>query len=90
MYPYKFVKTMLAGCLGTCVYGYGLAKPQTNPLNDGFARAGYMVRGGLNPTAPGYNKTTQQFAAVDLVGSGLAVQGQFGLQALSRLSNPNG
>ena len=90
MYPFKFVKTMLSGCLGTGVYGYALAKPQTNPLNDGFARPGYMVRGQLAPTAQGYVKSVQQFSHVDLIGTGVGIQGQFGLQALSRLSNPNG
>jgi hypothetical protein len=87
MFPYRFRKGRQAGCLGVGADGMGLLKPQTNPLADGFMRAGYLVRGTLAPTAPGFYKTAQQFTAVDLRGTGSALQGQFALSRLSKMND---
>lgn len=87
MFPYRFRKGRQAGCLGVGAEGLALLKPQTNPLNDGFMRAGYMVRRAFSPTAVAFVKTGQQLTAVDLIGNGITSQGQFALQRLSKMND---
>ena len=87
MFPYRFVKGRQAGCLGIGASGMALRKPQTNPLNDGFLRVGYMVQRSLHPIAGGQYKTSRQFTAVDLRGNGVQLQGQFGLSRLSKMND---
>ncbi len=87
MFPFRFKKGRQAGCLGVGADGMGLLKPQTNPLNDSFLVPGYMVRRSFHPVAGAFNKVGRQLTAVDLTGNGIAGQGQFALQRLSRMND---
>lgn len=85
-YPYRFRRGKAAGGLGTGASGMGLEQPQSLPANDGFMRAGYLVRRVLAPQSPGFNKYARQFTAVDLVGNGSNIQGQLDLAALAQMT----
>ena len=87
MFPFRFRKTPQAGSLGTGAGAFALLKPQTNPLADGFMRPGYMVGRSFAPLAGAFVKTAQQLTATDLIGNGIASQGQFALQRLSKMND---
>lgn len=86
-YPYDFVKKL--GNVGVGVENLGFLPPSTLPLYDGWMRARYRVRGQLDPQAPGFVKSSQQFQPVSLLGNGSYLQGQLALQALAQLTGGN-
>lgn len=83
---YKYLRGRLFGNLGTGADAMGFEQPTTLPMYDGWMRPRYAVRGQLDTQRPGYVKYDQQFVPVDLVGNGIAIQGQLALQALSQVT----
>lgn len=84
-FPYSFRRGRAQG-LGIGAEGYGLERPSTLPRCDGWQRPRYMVRGALDPQAPGFVKEGQQLVPASLVGNGLYSSGQLELQKLAQLT----
>lgn len=71
--------------LGIGTQNLGLEMPQDIPPPSIYGRR-YNVRGTLAPTAPGYAVIGQRVVPVSLLGNtGIALQGQFALQALAEM-----
>lgn len=87
-YPYRFIRKIFS--VGIGVEGLALEQPQTLPMYDGWMNPRYMVRGQLDPQAPGFVKYGQQYQPVALNGNGLYLQGTLELQALAQLSGGGG
>jgi hypothetical protein len=84
---FRFRKGRSYDAPGAGANGLGLLKPQTDPMADGFNVPGYAIMRSFAPQSIAYVKDAQQFAEVDLIGNGIASQGQLELQRLAQLTN---
>jgi hypothetical protein len=80
---YSYRPGVVAGNLGVGFAGYGLMKPQSDPLYAPYP-TNRAVRASLNPLQTSHLKTEQLVTDVALVGNGAQLTGALALQALAQ------